>query len=87
MANIKSAKKRIKVIATKTARNRAIKSAVKTYIKKVNAAVAQNDATLAQANFKVAAKAIDKAAAKGIFHKKAAARKKSTLARLINTVA
>ena len=87
MANIKSAKKRIKVIATKTARNRAIKSAVKTYNKKVVAAVAANDVTLAQANLKVAIKAIDKATAKGIFHKNAASRKKSSLARLVNTLA
>ena len=44
MANIKSAKKRILVTQTKTARNKAIKSKVKTYIKKVEAAVAANDA-------------------------------------------
>ncbi|MGL6173609.1 MAG: 30S ribosomal protein S20 [Cellulosilyticaceae bacterium] len=87
MANIKSAKKRIKVIATKTARNRAIKSAVKTYIKKVTAAVQANDKAAATASLTVAVKAIDKAAAKGIFHSKTAARKKSTLARLVNTVA
>ncbi len=87
MANIKSAKKRIKVIATKTARNRAIKSAVKTYTKKVLAAVAANDKALADANLVVAVKAIDKATAKGIFHKNAASRKKSSLARLVNSVA
>lgn len=87
MANIKSAKKRIKVIATKTARNRAVKSAVKTYIKKVMTAVTNNDATTAQASLTVAIKAIDRATAKGIFHKKTAARKKSTLARLVNSVA
>lgn len=87
MANIKSSKKRIKVIATKTARNRAIKSAVKTYIKKVTVAVANNDKAAADANLKVAIKAIDKACAKGIFHKNAAARKKSSLTRLVNTVA
>ncbi|MGL4361921.1 MAG: 30S ribosomal protein S20 [Cellulosilyticaceae bacterium] len=87
MANIKSAKKRIKVIATKTARNRAVKSAVKTYIKKVQAAVVANDAALAQDSLKVAIKAIDRAATKNIFHKNAAARKKSTLTRLVNTLA
>jgi small subunit ribosomal protein S20 len=87
MANIKSAKKRIKVIATKTARNRAIRSAVKTYSKKVVAAVQAQDKALAATQLSVAVKAIDKATAKGVFHKKTAARKKSTLARLVNTIA
>ena len=87
MANIKSAKKRIKVIATRTARNRALNSAVKTYIKKVVAAANKNDKALAEAQLKVAVKAIDKATAKGLFHKNAAARKKSTLTRLVNKMA
>ncbi|MDY3369173.1 30S ribosomal protein S20 [Zhenhengia yiwuensis] len=87
MANIKSAKKRIKVIATRTARNRALNSAVKTYIKKVVAAANNNDKALAEAQLKVAVKAIDKATAKGLFHKNAAARKKSTLTRLVNKIA
>lgn len=87
MANIKSAKKRIKVIATRTARNRAITSAVKTYSKKVVKAVEAKDAALANTNLVVAVKAIDKATAKGVYHAKTAARKKSTLARLVNTLA
>lgn len=87
MANIKSAKKRIKVIATRTARNRATNSAVKTYIKKVVVAANNNDKALAEANLKVAVKAIDRATAKGLFHKNAAARKKSTLTRLVNKIA
>ena len=87
MANIKSAKKRIKVIATKTARNRALNSAVKTYMKKVVVAANANDKALAEANLKVAIKAIDKATAKGLFHANAAARKKSSLARLVNKIA
>ncbi len=87
MANIKSAKKRIKVIATKTARNRSISSAVKTYSKKVVAAAQKGDKALAQNQLKVAFKAIDKATAKGIFHKNTAARKKSSLARMVNQVA
>ena len=87
MANIKSAKKRIKVIATKTARNRAMSSAVKTYCKKVVAAVEAKDAAKAQASLTVAIKAIDQATAKGLFHKNTAARKKSSLARLVNTLA
>ncbi|MGL4738682.1 MAG: 30S ribosomal protein S20 [Cellulosilyticaceae bacterium] len=87
MANIKSAKKRIKVIATRTARNRANRSAVKTFIKKVVVAVKANDAAAAKASLPVAIKAIDRATAKGIFHKNAAARKKSTLTRLVNSIA
>ncbi len=87
MANIKSAKKRIKVIATKTARNRAIKSAVKTYTKKVVVAANEGNKELAQTQLRVAVKSIDQATAKGIFHKNTAARKKSTLARLVNQIA
>ena len=87
MANIKSAKKRTLVIATKTARNRAIKSAVKTQIKKVRFAVEANDQAAAKVALVNAVKAIDKATAKGIFHKNAAARKKSSLTRLVNTLA
>ena len=81
MANIKSAKKRILVIETKTLRNRIIKSKVKTLTKKVDAAVAAGDKTLAQNNLTAAIVAIDKAAAKGIYHKNNAARKVSRLQR------
>ncbi len=87
MANIKSAKKRIKVIATKTARNRSIRSAVKTQIKKVVLATDAKDLSVAQQALTAAVKAIDKAASKGIYHKKTAARKKSTLAKLVNALA
>ncbi len=87
MANIKSAKKRIKVIATKTARNRSVRSAVKTQVKKVIVAVDAKDLAAAQTALVVAAKAIDKATAKGVYHKKTAARKKSTLATLVNSIA
>ena len=87
MANIKSAKKRILVIETKTLRNRIIKSKVKTLTKKVDAAVAAGDKTLAQNNLTTAIVAIDKAAAKGIFHKNTAARKVSRLQRAVNKMA
>lgn len=87
MANIKSAKKRIKVIATRTARNRAIRSAVKTYTKKVLVAVESKDMQVAQNALAAAIKSIDKATAKGVYHKKTAARKKSTLTRLVNAIA
>ena len=87
MANIKSAKKRIKVIATKTERNKAIKSEVKTYIKKVEAAVATKDAAAAKDALVIATKKIEMAASKGIYHKNNAARKVSRLAKAVNSIA
>ena len=87
LANIKSAKKRIKVIETKTMRNKAIKSSVKTAIKKVDAAVAANDKDLAVANLKAAIAEISKAQSKGVYHKNTAARKISRLSKAVNGVA
>ena len=84
MPNIKSAKKRVKVIATKTAQNKEIKSALKTAIKKANAAVEAN-APEKEALVKEAIKKVDQAAAKGLIHKNNAAHKKSALAQLLNT--
>ena len=69
MANIKSAKKRIKVINTKTERNKAIKTKVKTYIKKVEAAIAANDKAAASEALTACISEISKATSKGIFHK------------------
>lgn len=86
MANIKSAKKRIKVISKKTLRNKMIKSATKTAVKKAQAAIASGDKAAAEAACKDAISAIDKAYTKGIFHKNAAARKKSTIQRLYNAM-
>ena len=68
MPNIKSAKKRVKVIATKTAQNKAVKSALKTVIKKAYYAVDTNAANKTEA-VSLAMKKIDQAAAKGIMHK------------------
>ena len=87
MANIKSAKKRIKVIETKTMRNKAIKSKVKTLVKKVEAAVAASDKAAASAALAEAVVAIDKAAAKGVYHKNTAARKVSRITKAVNTLA
>ena len=87
MANIKSAKKRIKVIETKTLRNKMIKSKVKTLVKKVDAAVAAGDKNLAAVALKDAVVAIDKAAAKGVFHKNTAARKVSRITKAVNKIA
>ena len=84
MANIKSAKKRIKVIQTKTERNKAIRSKVKTAIKKVNAAIDANDKEAAVAALQAATIEIDKACSKGVFHKKNASRKVSRLSLAVN---
>ena len=78
MPNIKSAKKRVKVISTKTMQNRATSSQLKTEIKKANAALESNAENKAEA-VRAAVKKIDQAAAKGILHKNTAARKKSAL--------
>ena len=83
MPNIKSAKKRVKVIATKTMRNKAINSALKTDMKKANVAIETNAADKAEA-VRVAIKKIDQAAAKGLLHKNTAARKKAHLAVKLN---
>ena len=80
MANIKSAKKRILVTATKAEKNKAIKSKIKTYIKKVEAA----NKTAATEALKVATVEIDKACSKGVYHKNNAARKVSRLTNLVN---
>lgn len=84
MANIKSAQKRIKVTETKTLRNKMLKSALKTLIKKFEVAVNNKDVEAAKTSYKSVVKALDSAAAKGILHKNKAARKKSRLASKLN---
>ncbi len=86
MANIKSAKKRIKVIETKTLQNKMIKSKAKTLSKKVLAAVAAGDKNLAAACFKEAAAYLDNTAAKGVYHKNTVARKISNLQKAVNSL-
>ena len=86
MANIKSAKKRILVTETKTAKNKAIRSEVKTSIKKVEAAVAAGDKAAAKEVLLTATTEIDKAASKGVYHKNNAARKVSRLTNLVNAM-
>ncbi|SHO54007.1 30S ribosomal protein S20 [Anaerocolumna xylanovorans] len=87
MANIKSAKKRILVNETKALRNKAIKSKVKTSIKKVDAAVAAGDKELAKTSLLAAISDISKATSKGVYHKNTAARKVSRLSKAVNTLA
>ena len=86
LANIKSAKKRILVTQTKTDRNKAIRSKVKTSIKKVEAAVAANDKEAAAAALIEATSTIDKAATKGVYHKNNASRKVARLAKAVNSI-
>ena len=85
MANIKSAKKRVLVIKKKTLHNKMVSSALKTSIKKANAAVASGEDS--KEAVRLAIKAVDKAAARGIMHKNTAARKKSALAKKLNVTA
>ena len=87
MANIKSAKKRILVNETKAARNKAIKSKVKTAVKKVDAAIAQNDAEAAKTALRAAIVEITKAGSKGVYHKKTVSRKISRLSKAVNSIA
>lgn len=86
MPNIKSAKKRVKVIKVKTLNNKAFNSALKTDIKKADAAITAKADNRAEA-VRLAVKKIDQAAAKGILHPNAAARKKSALVRKLNAEA
>lgn len=82
MPNIKSAKKRVLVSAMRNEKNRAVKSGLKTKIKKFDVVLANGeDVSVAFTN---AVKSVDKAAAKGAIHKNAAARKKSQLAKKLN---
>ena len=84
MPNIKSAKKRVQVSGVRNERNKADKSALKTALKKFEAAAGNR--TEAESAYKVAVKSVDKAAAKGILHKNNAAHKKSALTLKLNSV-
>lgn len=87
MANIKSAKKRILVNQTKAARNKSIKSKVKTAIKKVDAAIAAKDIEAAKAALLVATSELDKACTKGVYHKNTVSRKISRMSLAVNKLA
>ncbi|MCI5801082.1 MAG: 30S ribosomal protein S20 [Oscillospiraceae bacterium] len=83
MANVKSAKKRVKVIAFKTAQNKTAKSNLKTVIKKADTAIGAKAADKEEA-VRLAIKKIDQACAKGLLKKNTASRKKSRLVRSLN---
>lgn len=80
MPNIKSAKKRVLVIAKRTEKNRAQKSALKTQLKKFDAADKDNAIEI----YKETVSAVDKAVAKGFYHKNKAARVKAQLAKKLS---
>ncbi|MBR1470965.1 MAG: 30S ribosomal protein S20 [Lachnospiraceae bacterium] len=86
MANIKSAKKRIIVSKTREERNKAIRSGVKTAVKKVYAAIESGDAAAAKDALVKAASTIDKATSKGVYHKNYASRKISRLNLAVNKI-
>lgn len=87
MPNIKSAKKRVKVIQTKTLQNQMVKSQLHTVIRKFNAAVESGDKEQALAAYKLAVKKVDQAVGHGILHKNTAAHRKSAFTLKLNAMA
>ena len=86
MANIKSQLKRIKTNRVATERNKAVKSELKTHIRKFREAAASGDAAAAQEALRIASKKLDKAVSKGVIHANQAANKKSAMAKRANAL-
>ena len=86
MPNIKSAIKRVNVIEKKTLQNNMIKSAYKTAVKTFESAIDAGDKAKAEETFKVAVKKVDQACTKGVIKANTASRKKSNLAKKLNTL-
>lgn len=87
MPNIKSSAKRDSIGKERNARNRAVKSTLKTEIKKFDTALTQGDREAAVSAYKVAVKSIDHAATKHLIHKNCAANKKSKMTVKLNELA
>lgn len=87
MPNIKSAAKRDQLGKLRNARNKAEKSALKTTLKKFDAAVAEGNRDAAVSTYKVAVKSVDRAVSKGLIHKNNAAHKKSRMTVALNGMA
>ena len=87
MPNIKSAKKRVKVISVKTLQNKMFKSQLKTTIKKFTSAVEAGNKAEAEVAYKAAVKKVDQAVAHGLLHKNNAAHKKSQFTLMLNKMA
>jgi len=86
MANSKSSKKRVIVAERNRLRNQAVKSRVKTFVKKLLTAIELKDAAAATASLVTAQKELDKAVSKGILNKNAVSRKKSRLSARVNAL-
>ncbi|HVT14332.1 MAG TPA: 30S ribosomal protein S20 [Fimbriimonadaceae bacterium] len=84
MANKKSSKKDMRRIVNRTARNKAARTALKTYVKRVRTATTAGDATEVKTALTTAQSMLDKAAQRGIIHKNQAARRKSRAAKAAN---
>ena len=87
MPNNKSAEKRVRINQIKAARNKAAKSALKTQLKKFEAAVTEGNRSEADKEYKLAVKAVDQAAARGLLHRNNAANKKSGMTVRLNKIA
>ena len=87
MANIKSAKKRVLVAARNAERNKAVRSRVKTFVKKVYTAVESGDKAAAQEALKAAEVELNKATSKGVYHKNTTSRKISRMTIMVNKMA
>jgi len=86
MANTTSAKKATRKIARRTAVNKARRSRVRTYVRKVEEAIAAGDKTAAEAALKAAQPELQRAATKGVMHRNTASRKVSRLANRVKTI-
>lgn len=86
MPNIKSQVKRMKQSEKRRTRTRAVKSSLKTYVKRFNTAYEAGETEDARAAYKEAARALDKAVSKGVIHKNKAANKKSSMSRALNAL-
>ena len=87
MPNIKSAKKRVLVNEVKAQQNRAARSALRTQLKKFEVAISEGNRSEADKEYKLAVKAVDRAAARGLLHKNNAAHKKSSMSIKLNKIA
>lgn len=85
MANIKSQKKRIITNERRRVRNKGVRTALRTYVKRFRTALDAGNADDAREALQMASRALDKAASKGIIHRNNAANRKSELARAFNT--
>ncbi len=87
MANIKSQIKRIRTNEKARLRNKAVKTELKTYVRRVREAIAAGDKESAESALQVASRKLDKAVSKGVIHRNQAANRKSKLARQVNKLA